>query len=186
MPHYILLTFYWRRNGYVATSQMFYTASCLLSRLASSHTSQWDATFSRQRILSSWFAGMWHKCHGCLRAHAEERKLAQAITLRISIQNIFYRSSRLRQNLAESVWSKTSTASIQTRSQSSVFQVQALTHGAESFLRSRQLCSYSRTFQHFMEPEGSLPCSQEPSTGPYLEPDRSSPYHPILALKNPF
>jgi hypothetical protein len=34
-----------------------------------------------------------------------------------------------------------------------------LTHGAEPFLRSRQLCSYSRTSQHFMETEGSLPCS---------------------------
>jgi hypothetical protein len=32
-----------------------------------------------------------------------------------------------------------------------------------------------------MEPEGSLPRSQEPSTGPYLEPDRSNPYQPILA-----
>jgi hypothetical protein len=31
-----------------------------------------------------------------------------------------------------------------------------------------------------MEPEGSLPCSQEPSNGPYPEPDRSSSYHPIL------
>jgi hypothetical protein len=35
----------------------------------------------------------------------------------------------------------------------------SLTHGAEPFLRSCQLCSYSRTCQHFIEPEGSLPCS---------------------------
>jgi hypothetical protein len=32
-----------------------------------------------------------------------------------------------------------------------------------------------------MEPEGSLPCSQEPSTSRYSEPDRSSLYHPILS-----
>jgi hypothetical protein len=30
-----------------------------------------------------------------------------------------------------------------------------------------------------MEPESSLPCSQDPSTGPYAELDQSSPYHPI-------
>jgi hypothetical protein len=30
----------------------------------------------------------------------------------------------------------------------------SLTHGAEPFLRSFQLCSYSRTSQHFMEPGG--------------------------------
>jgi hypothetical protein len=55
-----------------------------------------------------------------------------------------------------------------------------LTHGAEPFWRSRQFCSYSRISRHFMGPEGSLPCSQEPSTGTYTEPDLSNPYHPML------
>jgi hypothetical protein len=35
-----------------------------------------------------------------------------------------------------------------------------------------------------MEPEGSLPCSQGPFTGPYPEPDQSSPYHTILSLRS--
>jgi hypothetical protein len=30
-----------------------------------------------------------------------------------------------------------------------------------------------------METEGSLLCSQEPSTGPHPEPDQSNPHHPI-------
>jgi hypothetical protein len=33
-----------------------------------------------------------------------------------------------------------------------------------------------------MEPEGSLPSSQEHSTGPYPEPDQSNPSHTILSL----
>jgi hypothetical protein len=33
-----------------------------------------------------------------------------------------------------------------------------------------------------MEPEDSLSCSQEPYTGPYPEPDQSSPYQPTLSL----
>jgi hypothetical protein len=37
-----------------------------------------------------------------------------------------------------------------------------------------------------MEPEGSLPCSQEPSTGPYPDPDQSNPYNPILSLYDAF
>jgi hypothetical protein len=32
-----------------------------------------------------------------------------------------------------------------------------------------------------METKGSLPCSQQPSSGPYPEPDESSPYHPNLS-----
>jgi hypothetical protein len=49
-------------------------------------------------------------------------------------------------------------------------------------MRSRQLRSYTRISQHFMEPEGSLPYAQEPTIGPYSEPDESSPDHPILFL----
>jgi hypothetical protein len=53
------------------------------------------------------------------------------------------------------------------------YRYYSLTHGAEPFLRSRQLCSHSTTSQHFMEPEGSLLCSQEP------------PLFPILSQINP-
>jgi hypothetical protein len=56
------------------------------------------------------------------------------------------------------------------------------THEAEPFSRSLQLCSHSRTSQHFMEPDGSLLCSEEPSTGPNPEPYQSNPYHSILSL----
>jgi hypothetical protein len=48
-----------------------------------------------------------------------------------------------------------------------VFGNRVRTRGAEPFLTSCQFRSYSRTSQHFMETGGSLPCSQEPSTGPY-------------------
>jgi hypothetical protein len=34
----------------------------------------------------------------------------------------------------------------------------------------------------FIEPEGSLPCSQEVAAGPYPEPDESSLYHTIQFL----
>jgi hypothetical protein len=56
-----------------------------------------------------------------------------------------------------------------------------LTHGAEPFLRNRQLCSHSRISQHVMEPKGSITCSQEPSTDPYPEPYQSNPHQPILS-----
>jgi hypothetical protein len=51
-------------------------------------------------------------------------------------------------------------------------------HGAEPFLRNRQLCSYSRTSQQFMEPEGSIQCSQESFIFPYPELERSNREQP--------
>jgi len=38
----------------------------------------------------------------------------------------------------------------------------------------------SRNSPLFMEPEGSLLCSQGPTTGPYPEPDESNPEPPTL------
>jgi hypothetical protein len=36
-----------------------------------------------------------------------------------------------------------------------------------------------------MKPEGSLPCSQEPYTGPSPNPDEANPYHPTVFLEDP-
>jgi hypothetical protein len=57
---------------------------------------------------------------------------------------------------------------------------------AESFFRSSQLLGYLRNSEHFMEPEGTLPCSKEPSTGPCPEPEESNSYHSILFHLNQF
>jgi hypothetical protein len=54
--------------------------------------------------------------------------------------------------------------------------------GAES-LRSQKVLSQSRNSPHFMEPEGSLPHSQQLAPYPYSEPDQSSPYLPIPVLE---
>jgi hypothetical protein len=56
----------------------------------------------------------------------------------------------------------------------------SLTHISEPFLRSYKLCSYSRNSQHFMEPEGSLSCSQKPSTGPYPDAEQFNPYRSFI------
>jgi hypothetical protein len=50
-----------------------------------------------------------------------------------------------------------------------------LTYGAESSLRSCQLCSPSRTPQDFMEPEGSIPCSQLVPILSHINPIHSIP-----------
>jgi hypothetical protein len=59
-------------------------------------------------------------------------------------------------------------------------------HGAEHHSRGHQLLGHLILSQHFMEPEGSPPNSQNLSTCPYPEPDQSSPHHPFLFLQNPF
>jgi hypothetical protein len=56
-----------------------------------------------------------------------------------------------------------------------------LTHSLKELSPSWQTTKCAAS-QHFIEPEGLLPCSQEPSTGPYPEPDQSNPHHPILIL----
>jgi hypothetical protein len=48
-------------------------------------------------------------------------------------------------------------------------------HTAEPFSKSWQLFSLSSNFTDFLVPEGSLPCSQEPTNCPYSEPDESNP-----------
>jgi hypothetical protein len=40
--------------------------------------------------------------------------------------------------------------------------------------------SASQEIPRFMEPKGSLPRSQQPATGLYLEPDESNPHLPTL------
>jgi hypothetical protein len=44
---------------------------------------------------------------------------------------------------------------------------------------------HSIVSQHFIEPEGSIPNSQELSTFSYPEPDQSSPHHSIPPLQDP-
>jgi hypothetical protein len=75
--------------------------------------------------------------------------------------------------------SPTITSSCRPHRQTLSFITYLLIYGAEPFLRSCQLRNPSGTSQHFMEPEGSIPCSQESSTGPYPEPYQSNPLHPI-------
>jgi hypothetical protein len=59
-------------------------------------------------------------------------------------------------------------------------------HRAEPFLRWRQSLSYSRISQHFTEPQVSLQCSQDPSTGASPGSDLSSQHNSVLFLEDSF
>jgi hypothetical protein len=52
--------------------------------------------------------------------------------------------------------------------------------GAEYFSIRKHSLTYTRNYPLFIEPEGSLPCSQQPDAGPYHEPDELSPQLPAL------
>jgi hypothetical protein len=58
-------------------------------------------------------------------------------------------------------------------------------YGAERHWRDPKVLGHSIVSQQFMEPEGSIPNSQELSTCPYPDPDQSSPHHPIPPLQDP-
>jgi hypothetical protein len=47
-------------------------------------------------------------------------------------------------------------------------------------------CAATQELPSILEPVGSSPSSQEPSTGPYPDPDQSSPYHPLIFLYDIF
>jgi hypothetical protein len=51
--------------------------------------------------------------------------------------------------------------------------------GAESW-EVNSTFSFSRDFPPFIESEGSLLCSQEPTTGPFPERNESNPHPPTL------
>jgi hypothetical protein len=62
-----------------------------------------------------------------------------------------------------------------------VYRITYLTELSPSW-EAANCAAIQEILNNFMKPGGSLPCSQEPSTGPYPEPGRSSPYHRILSL----
>jgi len=52
-------------------------------------------------------------------------------------------------------------------------------------MNSKESFGNSENLNPFMEPEGSLPSSQEPATGPYLGQNKYSPQSLDLFLQDP-
>jgi hypothetical protein len=57
-----------------------------------------------------------------------------------------------------------------------------LTPWSRILLQKLTVAQLVEKFPAFMEPESSLPCSQQPATDPYPEPDESSPQFSTLFL----
>jgi hypothetical protein len=55
--------------------------------------------------------------------------------------------------------------------------------GLHEYVLYHRLLGHSIVSQHFTEPEGSIPNSQELSACSYPEPYQSSPHHPIPPLQ---
>jgi len=59
-------------------------------------------------------------------------------------------------------------------------------HGADDLLEKLTGSQQVKILPTLLEPEGSLPCLQVPSTCPYPQPDQSIPCLTIPHLEDPF
>jgi hypothetical protein len=58
-------------------------------------------------------------------------------------------------------------------------------NGTSRYSKGHPLCRLARTSQQFIVPEGLLECSQGPCTGPYPEPEQSSPHNLFPSPQDP-
>jgi hypothetical protein len=80
------------------------------------------------------------------------------------------------------LWQRYSNLPIYSLNPRNIWPLVSLTNSME-LSTTWEPTSHLRTSQHFMEPRGSLPHSQEPTTGSYPVPDQSSPHPPVLSLQ---
>jgi hypothetical protein len=143
-----------------------------------------DGTNTSNRYRTSWqrtcrpLETPWHYLHALL-AQDFQLLFATAVTSR----NNWRIGSGVSAGFAPRVPSGHCRHCVTTQSSYQCYQLLQLTHlRSWALLEKPPIVQLLKNFQHFMEPDGSLPSSQEPSTGPYPEPDQFNPYHPILSM----